>query len=146
MARTIRIVTSLAVIAGLIALAAAWAYPKYRDMARRSLVGRILWAAEDVRKEIGYRVDEKKTLAGVGKGLSIKPDGNLTSATVSDDGVIVLSGTVDGYPVVIALKPYLKGSELGWRCGALKAIEGWFMPDDGYLPRGCPRAASLDSF
>jgi len=105
-----------------------------------------MMAAEDARREIRYRVEAKKPLAGIGKGLSIQPGGELVSASVSDDGVIVLNGSVDGYPIVIALKPYLKGSELGWHCRGLKVVEGWFIPDGGYFPRGCPPAASLDSF
>lgn len=136
----------LAAALGIAGLAGAWIWPMYRDMARRSQGAKVYFAAEDVRKEIGYRVAEKKALAGVGKGLSIPAGGSVTSATVSDDGVIVVNGAVDGYPVALAFKPYLRGGEVEWRCRALKRAEGLFIPKDGYLPRGCANAASLDSF
>jgi len=140
------IASGVVVSIGLMALAIAWAKPMYRDMARRSQVVGVILSAEDVRKEIGYRVEEKKTLKGAGKGLAIRPAGPLTSASVSDDGVIVMNGTVDGYPIVVALKPRLQNGTLEWRCRGLKVVEGWFMPEGGYFPQGCPRAASLDAF
>jgi hypothetical protein len=128
-------------------LAYQWFLPMYRAHARRSQVGYIILAATDARKEIVYRVEERKSLAGVGLGLVIKPDKFVTGGEVSPDGIIVIRGTVDGYPVEVALKPSLnkKGELIGYRCGALKVVEGWFVPKDGYFPRTCPKVASLDS-
>jgi hypothetical protein len=138
--------SGVVVAAALVYLAYLAITPLYRDMARRHQATGIIVATDDVTREIRYRVEQKKTLAGSGKGLAIAAGGPVTSATVSDDGVIVLNGRIDSYPVVVALKPSLRNGEIEWRCRQLKWVDGWFEPESGYFSKGCARAASLESF
>jgi hypothetical protein len=144
--RALKIGAWIVVAVALVALFAAWSYPIIRDMARRHQVIEIIISADGVKEGIRGRVEEKKTLTGSGKGLPVPAGRSLTSATVSDDGVIVMNGRVDGYPVSVALKPFLNAGKVEWRCRGLKVVEGWFVPDNGYFPQACPRAASLESF
>jgi type II secretory pathway pseudopilin PulG len=144
--KVLLIASGVIVVTGAVAVASAWVWPKYRDHARRSQVANIMLAASTLRQEVTERSQQAKTLTGVGKGMSFKPSSPVTGATVSDDGVIVVNGTVDGHAVTVALKPSLAGGEVRWNCRHLKSVEGWFAPEGGYFPRSCPKAASLDSF
>ena len=81
------------------------------------------------------RVAAKKTLAGAGAGLVIKPFKNVTGGEVSVDGIIVARGTVDGYPVEAVDIPALdEGGKLTWRCGVIKDFEGFSKLDKLVLP------------
>ena len=75
--------------------------------------------------------------------MTVSPRESVTGGEVSSDGVIIVRGLVDGYPVEIGLKPRLDAGKVEWRCGVLKRIEGWFVPENGYAPKSCPPVASL---
>lgn len=142
-AMSVRKIALSVVAAATLVAGIAWFAPLYRDMARRSQVSNVILAASPAREEITARAARTKSLAGAGRGLAIVAAGSVTGGSVSDDGVIVVHGTVDGHPIELALKPRLSGDRVEWRCGALKVVEGWFVPTDGYFPRACPRVASL---
>src|SRR5690349_24686147 len=115
----------------------------YRDMARRSQVASIFVAAKALRDEVSARAEAKKSMIGAGAGLTVVPSGALTRGEVSADGIIVLRGLVDGYLVEVVFKPKLSAGKVQWSCGALKEIEGWFVPNHAYFPKTCPKVASV---
>jgi hypothetical protein len=143
----IRSVVAVLIVAALGALAFTWLWPAYLDMPRRRQVAEVILGAAAARKEIDYRVRETKTLAGAGRGLGIVPQGAVTGGEVSADGVIIVRGTVDGYPIEVGMKPTLKpDGEVEWRCRGLKVMEGRFVPEGAYLPQPCPKASAQNPF
>jgi hypothetical protein len=134
-------------LAGIVALAFIWLYPASQDMRRKHVISEIILGADAARKEIVYRAGETKTLAGVGRGLTIAPHGAVTGGEVSGDGIIIVRGTVDDQPVEIGMKPALKqDGSLEWRCRGLKVMQGWSVSDQAHMPSACPKATPQNPF
>lgn len=125
----------LMIVVAIIGILAAVALPAYQDYTVRAKVSELILAASGARTSISekFAVDPSST-ASMGTGVSISVIGKVATATVSDIGIIVVSGTTastsTGQAVTLTVTPTPNTATgtLTWSCAGTPAK---------YMPATC---------
>ena len=129
----------LMIVVAIIGILAAVALPAYQDYTVRAKVSELILAASGARTAIAekFALDPQST-ASMGSGVTITVVGKLATADVSDDGIIVVTGstasTSTGQAVTLTVTPTADTTTgtLTWSCAGTPA---------NYMPATC-RASS----
>ncbi len=113
----------LMIVVAIIGILAAVALPAYQDYTVRAKVSELLLAASGTRTAISekFQTDPSNTVSA-GAGVTIPVVGKVATATVQDDGTIVVTGstagTSVGQAVTVTMTPtYNTGTgTITWSC------------------------------
>jgi len=110
----------LMIVVAIIGILAAVALPAYQDYTIRARVSELVLAASGFKTTIAEKANNDNTLASAGLGLTVTSGGKVTQGSVSDVGLISVSGTATsvGTAVTIVLSPQLSGGRVLWECKA----------------------------
>jgi type IV pilus assembly protein PilA len=107
-------------VVGIIAIMAAIALPTYQDFTVRTKVAELVLAAGGFRTAVSEKAQQDGgSLASAGVGLTVTPSGKVTSGSITDDGIITISGdsATLGTPVTIVMTPSMGAdSKVIWTC------------------------------
>ena len=110
----------LMLVVGVIAILAAIALPTYQDFTVRTKVAELVLAAGGFRTAVSEKAQQDGgSLAAAGVGLTVVPSGKVTAGSVTDGGIITISGNSAtlGTPVTIVLTPAMGAdSKVTWTC------------------------------
>ena len=110
----------LMLVVGIIAIMASIALPTYQDFTVRTKVAELVLAAGGFRTSVSEKAQQDGgTLLSAGVGLTVTPGGKITGGSVTDDGIITISGNsvTLGTPVTIVLTPAIGAdSKVTWTC------------------------------
>jgi len=110
----------LMLVVGIIAIMAAIALPTYQDFTIRTKVSELVLAAGGFRTSVSEKAQQDGgSLASAGVGLTVVASGKVTGGSITDDGIITVSGNSAtlGTPVTIVLTPALAGDgKVIWTC------------------------------
>ncbi len=121
----------LMIVVAIIGILAAVALPAYQDYTIRAKVSELVLAASNQRTSVTEKAQTDNGLASAGLGLTITTYGKVTGGSVTDGGVITLSGdgtgTSVGTVVTIILTPVWNATAntVTWSCTGTPAK---FMP------------------
>src|SRR5215213_9194575 len=99
----------LMIVVAVIGILAAVALPAYQDYTIRAKVSELVLAASGFRTTIAEAAQVNNTLTDSGKSLTVTTSGKISAGSVSDAGVVVMSGNSSsvGTNVTITLNPSL---------------------------------------
>lgn len=108
----------LMIVVAIIGILAAIALPAYQDYTIRSRVSELMLGALNAKTAVSEKAFTDTTLASAGLGLTIIPGGKIAGGSVTDAGVIVVTGSVSsvGAAVTIVLSPAIAGGRIQWEC------------------------------
>jgi type IV pilus assembly protein PilA len=108
----------LMIVVAIIGILAAIALPAYQDYTIRAKVSELVLAASAFRTSVTEKAQTDNALASSGAGLTVTVFGKISGGSVSDAGVIVLSGTAAtvGTAVTLTMTPSLSGNTVVWTC------------------------------
>lgn len=120
----------LMIVVAIIGILAAVALPAYQDYVVRSKVSELVLAASSFRIPVSEKAVSDATLGSAGAGLTVSAVGKIVGGSITDGGVITLTGsdvaTSVGTAVTIILTPALSASgSVLWSCAGTPAQ---FMP------------------
>ena len=123
----------LMIVVAIIGILAAVALPAYQDYTIRAKVSEIVLAASGFKTTVSEAAQTLSTIVNSGFGLTVVTAGKITGGSVSDNGVITISGSATsvGTAVTITLLPSISpsGSVL-WSCTSASGIHK-------YVPAEC---------
>ena len=123
----------LMLVVGIIAILAAIAIPAYQDFTIRTKVAELVLTAGAFRTTVSEKAQQDGgVLTSAGEGLTVVPSGKVTGGSVSDDGVITISGNAAtlGTAVTIVMTPSLAtDGKVIWTCSTTSAFK--------YVPGEC---------
>ena len=130
----------LMIVVAIIGILAAVALPAYQDYTVRAKVSELILAASGARTAISekFALDPQST-ASMGSGVTITVVGKIATADVSDDGIIVVTGSTEststGQAVTLTVTPTADATTgtLTWSCAGTPA---------NYMPATC-RSSSI---
>jgi len=111
----------LMIVVAIIGILAAVALPAYQDYTIRAKVSELVLAASGFKTTIAEKAANDNALASAGSGLTVTVSGKVTGGSVSDGGVITVSGNNGsvGTVVTIVLTPTLTAEgKVTWACTA----------------------------
>jgi type IV pilus assembly protein PilA len=125
----------LMIVVAIIGILAAVALPAYQDYTIRAKVSELVLAASGFKSTIAEAAQTNSTIVNSGVGLTVASVGKITSGSVSNDGLIIISGSVAatsvGTAVTITLTPSVStGGVVTWQCTAATALHK-------YVPSEC---------
>src|SRR5688572_32849836 len=82
----------LMIVVAIIGILAAVALPAYQDYTIRAKVSELILAASGHKTSIAEKAQVDNGLASSGAGLTVTATGKVTGGSVSDGGVITISG------------------------------------------------------
>ena len=108
----------LMIVVAIIGILAAIALPAYQDYTIRSKVSELLLAASSARTGITEKYQSDNLLASAGVGLTISSTNKISSSSISDVGVITITGTAEVKSASITLTPSVNADSttLNWVC------------------------------
>ena len=112
----------LMIVVAIIGILAAVALPAYQDYTIRAKVSELVLAASGFKTSISEKAQTDLTLGASGVGLTVVTAGKITGGSISDAGVITISGsnaaTSVGTAVTIILNPTLVSTtgQVTWTC------------------------------
>jgi type IV pilus assembly protein PilA len=108
----------LMIVVAIIGILAAIALPAYQDYTIRAKVSELVLAASAFRTSVTEKAQTDNALGSAGAGLTVTVFGKISGGSVSDGGVIVLSGSAAtvGTAVTLTLTPSLSGNTVVWTC------------------------------
>jgi len=123
----------LMIVVAIIGILAAVALPAYQDYTVRAKVSELVLASSSFKAAIAERAWATATLTNAGLGLTVALTGKITGGSVTDNGVIVISGsnatTSVGTAVTVRLAPtYQTDGKLTWDCTAGTTATFKYMP------------------
>lgn len=123
----------LMLVVGIIAILAAIAIPAYQDFTIRTKVAELVLTAGAFRTTVSEKAQQDGgVLTSAGEGLTVVPSGKVTGGSVSDGGVITISGNAAtlGTAVTIVMTPSLAtDGKVIWTCSTTSAFK--------YVPGEC---------
>ena len=124
----------LMLIVAIIGIMAAIALPIYQDFTIRTKVSELVLAASAFRTTVAEQVQQDGgVLTSAGVGLTVVPSGKVSGGSVSDGGVITISGSAAsvGTAVTVVLTPSQAiDGKLIWTCSTNSSTFK-------YVPREC---------
>ena len=125
----------LMIVVAIIGILAAVALPAYQDYTVRAKVSELILAASGARTAISEKLTLDPTnTASMGSGVTITVVGKIATGSVSDAGIVVVTGstasTSTGQAVTLTLTPTANTSTgtLTWSCAGTPAR---------YMPATC---------
>lgn len=124
----------LMIVVAIIGILAAVALPAYQDYTVRAKVSELMLAASGARNAITEKFQGDPATATAGQLVTIPVTGKLTSASVIDDGTVVVTGgtasTSVGAGVTITMSPIYSTATgtIVWSCQGSPSK---------YLPASC---------
>ena len=115
----------LMIVVAIIGILAAVALPAYQDYTIRAKVSELVLAASGHKTTIAEAAQANNTLTNSGMSLTVNVTGKVSGGSVSNDGVIVVSGTsaTVGTAVTITLTPTLANQGVvTWSCTSAATI------------------------
>ena len=119
----------LMIVVAIIGILAAVALPAYQDYTIRAKVSELILSASSFRTSVTEKAQTDNGLTSSGIGLTVTNYGKIVGGSVTDGGVITLtgdgSGASVGTTVTVTLTPSLSGNTVVWSCTGTPAK---FMP------------------
>lgn len=112
----------LMIVVAIIGILAAVALPAYQDYTVRAKVSELILAASPPRTAISEKFQFSPSNSSPGTGITLTPTGKVVTASVTDAGVITITGstaaTSTGQAVTITFTPTLNSSTgtVTWAC------------------------------
>ena len=125
----------LMIVVAIIGILAAVALPAYQDYTIRAKVSEIVLQASGFKTTIAEKSASDGTMASSGKGLTVSTGGRVAGGSVTDAGLITVSGSSAslGTAVSVVLTPSLgAGGRIAWACGTNTDSNQW-----KYVPAEC---------
>ncbi|MGE5522557.1 MAG: pilin [Rhodospirillaceae bacterium] len=112
----------LMIVVAIIGILAAVALPAYQDYTIRAKVSELVLAASGFKTSIAEKAASDGSLSSAGVGLTVSVSGKVTGGSVTDAGVVTISGNSStvGTAVTIVLEPTLNTTDgkVTWTCKA----------------------------
>ena len=122
----------LMIVVAIIGILAAVALPAYQDYTIRARVSELVLAASGFKTTIAEKATTDATLGSAGLGLTVTTAGRISGGSVTDTGVITISGndSTIGTTVNIVLTPSLGGGRVAWACstGSGNSVQWKYVP------------------
>ena len=122
----------LMIVVAIIGILAAVALPAYQDYTIRAKVSELMLSASGFRTSVTEKAQTDNTLGSAGSGLTVTATGKVSGGSVSNAGLIVITGstasTSVGAAVTITLTPTFTGGTVTWLCQGTP---------QKYLPSSC---------
>ena len=121
----------LMIVVAIIGILAAVALPAYQDYTIRAKVSELVLAAGGFKTTVAEKSASDGTMASAGKGLTVSVTGKVSAGTVTDTGVITVSGNAGtvGTAVTVVLTPTLQtDGKVTWACTAGSSTMFKFVP------------------
>jgi type IV pilus assembly protein PilA len=124
----------LMIVVAIIGILAAVALPAYQDYTIRAKVSELVLAASGFKTSVSEKASTDMTLTTAGLGLTVITAGKVTGGSVTDVGVITISGsnakTSVGTAVTIILNPTMNTTtgQVTWTCSAGTAATAKYVP------------------
>ena len=125
----------LMIVVAIIGILAAVALPAYQDYTIRAKVSELVLAASGHKTTVAEKAASDNSLVSAGLGLTVATTGKVTGGSVSDGGVIVVSGdaTTVGTAVTVTLNPSLAtDGKVIWMCTSATGVHK-------FVPAECRR-------
>ena len=124
----------LMIVVAIIGILAAVALPAYQDYTIRAKVSELVLAASGFKTAIADKAAADTTLTNSAVGLTVNVIGKVTGGSVSDDGLVTVSGdnasTSVGTAITITLTPTLNTTSgaVTWACATGNASIYRYVP------------------
>jgi type IV pilus assembly protein PilA len=121
----------LMIVVAIIGILAAVALPAYQDYTIRAKVSELVLAASGYKTSVAEKAQSDAAIAAAGAGLTVCVSGKVAAGSVTDAGVITISGTnaTVGTAVTVTLTPsYAAEGKLIWSCSAGTTAQFKYMP------------------
>ena len=120
----------LMIVVVIIGILAAVALPAYQDYTIRARVSELVLAASGFKTTIAEKATTDATLGSAGLGLTVTMAGRISGGSVTDTGVITISGndSTIGTTVNIVLTPSLGGGRVAWECSSGSSSQWKYVP------------------
>ena len=120
----------LMIVVAIIGVLAVIALPAYKDYTIRAKVSELILAAAGFKTTIAERATVDGTLGSSGLGLTIAVTGKISGGSVTDAGIITVSGndSTIGTTVDIVLTPSMSGASVLWECSSGSSNQWKYVP------------------
>ena len=109
----------LMIVVAIIGILAAVALPAYQDYTVRAKVSELLLASSSARTAVTEAAQNIGGLTNSGAGILIASGGKIGQGTVTNDGVVGISGVdaqLNNFSIQVTLAPSWNGSTVIWSC------------------------------
>ena len=125
----------LMIVVAIIGILAAVALPAYQDYTIRAKVSELIIQASGFKTSIAEAAQSNATLGSSGVGLTVQASGKVTAGSVTDAGVISISGdnssTSVGTAVTVVLTPTrTTDGKVTWVCSTSAAAMHRYVPSE----------------
>ena len=123
----------LMIVVAIIGILAAVALPAYQDYTIRARVSELVLGASGFKTTVSEKANVDNTVTSAGAGLTVTTGGKIISGSVSNGGVISMSGNAStvGTAVTVILTPGTMatgGGRLTWVCSSTNSSLWKFVP------------------
>jgi type IV pilus assembly protein PilA len=126
----------LMIVVAIIGILAAVALPAYQDYTIRSKVSELILQASGFKTSVSEAAQSNGALASSGMGLTVAISGKVTGGSVSDNGIITISGdgtsSSVGTAVTVILTPEYSSidGKVIWACSTATSATHKYVPSE----------------